>query len=229
MVSGSGHTEHSGYDILREVEATRRISEGATLDEVEQISRDEPAEAVPDADVEILDASPDATPSLPMHSVRGTAPGPRGCWAVKKDGQPCGAARRSDSDYCNAHAGHGVARDPAFYQPLATKARSENVRVRTEMRLALGTTRPGSPRAALRARANAHADKLAEAAVGGALKDGSLALRLIREVDPVVEVSVSAPVVPSTPEGVEALSYRELLAIAAAYGDRPSPDPEAAP
>jgi hypothetical protein len=105
---------------------------------------------------------------------------------------------------------------PARFQPLATKARSENVRVRAEMRLMLGSTRPNSPRGVLKAKAFAQRERLAEAALDGALKDGRLALRVIEAVDPPVEASVSVAV-PDNEEAIRRLSWSELLALAEAH------------
>jgi hypothetical protein len=59
------------------------------------------------------------------------------------------------------------------------------------------------------------------AALDGALKNGALALKLIREVDPPVEVSVQARM-PTTREEVEALSLDELRALVAQFGDEPA-------
>jgi len=51
----------------------------------------------------------------PRYATRADSPGARGCWALKRDGEHCGAARRADSDFCNAHepSAGGVASSPA--------------------------------------------------------------------------------------------------------------------
>lgn len=178
---------------------------------------DEPLEAT-------LTAPVDAPPQ-PVHSVRSETQGARGCWAIStRTGQPCGAAARRGEDYCNAHSGVGVASDPRAHMPLAHEARRENLRVRAEMRLALGSTRPNSPRAILRARANADAERLADAAVRDGLKNGALALKVIREVDPAPEVTVRAEL-PTSVEELEGLSLSQLMALAERHGINPSRPP----
>jgi hypothetical protein len=61
------------------------------------------------------------------------------------------------------------------------------------------------------------------AALDGALKNGALALKLIREVDPPVEVSVQARI-PTTLEEVDELSLEELRALVRPL-DQPAPEP----
>jgi hypothetical protein len=160
----------------------------------------------------------------PFHSTRSDVAGPRGCWALNKHGEPCGAGRRSDSDFCNAHSGIGVSADPRAYQPLAREAKRRNAEIRASMRMVLGNTRPTSPRGHLKARAFADAERIAARAVNGALDDPRLALALIREVDPPAQVEVSLAM-PQTMEEVERLSPMDLLALAAQLGMQPSPLP----
>jgi hypothetical protein len=50
------------------------------------------------------------------------------------------------------------------------------------------------------------------AAVDGALKNGALALKVIREIDPAPQASVSVTI-PRTPEEVDALSLQKLRAL----------------
>ena len=188
----------------------------------------------------VLDAVPHAEDvqavKQPMHSVRGTTPGHRGCWALNKHGDPCGAARRADSDYCNAHTGHGVAEDPAKWGVVGAAKSADHRRRRATLRLALGETRLSTPRGVLRAAVFADAAAVAEAAMSPILDDSAsstqrhnAALALIREVEPTAQVTVSTPL-PSDPEGVKGLPLSALLSIAQEHGITPSqPLPQAIP
>lgn len=158
--------------------------------------------------------------SLPAHSTRGTAPGQRGCWALNKQGEPCGAARRADSDYCNAHSGFGVAEDPAKWAVIGAAVNAENRRRRATLRLALGGTRLSTPRGILKAAVFADGDAVVRAALAGAT-DPSLplaqrsrhALALIDAVDPPVQASLELTL-PTDPDGVNQLGLAELEALA---------------
>jgi len=146
----------------------------------------------------------------PFHGVRGDAPGPKGCWAITRAGSPCGAAALHGGDFCFAHAGAGgVAADPAKYSPVAHAARREHIAERARMRLALGLTRSTGPRAVLRAKAIAGSERLAAAAYDAALDNGALALKLIREVDPPLEATVSVSL-PTSEDEIDKLTLREL-------------------
>jgi hypothetical protein len=210
--------------------ASDGAAEPATLDDldsepVEPLETDEDededdAEAVPDEEVEVIEPTLPAVHSLPqpVHSTRSETPGPRGCWAISKTtGEPCGAAKRNDSDYCNAHAGYGVSRSPTEFSSLGVEKRKENATVRAQMRVMLGITRSDSPRALLRARVFAERERVVAAAVDGAKRDGALALKLINAVDPPLEASVSVAF-PTSAEQVEQLSLSELRALAEQYG-----------
>jgi hypothetical protein len=187
----------------------------------EQHSEAETLGVVPDELVAVVEERPDVLPQ-PFHSVRGDHPGSRGCWAIsKKTGGACGAAAIRGTDYCAAHSGIGVSADPAAYSPLAHQRRRENLAVRARMRLVLGVTRQTGPRAVLRARAMADSERLAAAAIDGALKNGALALKVIREVDPAPQASVSVSV-PRTPEDVNALGLEELRALLGVDPSRPA-------
>ena len=166
----------------------------------------------------------------PTHSTRGTAPGPRGCWAVNRLGDPCGAARRADGDYCNAHSGYGVAADPAKYQPLAAAASARNRRRRAILRAELGITRPHSLRGVLKATAFVERELVAQRVVGAVLdpavppaQAARLGLDLINAVDPPSSVTVTTPL-PSTPEGVGELSLTQLMELGGSMGLLPLPN-----
>ena len=172
--------------------------------------------------------------ALPRYSTRGAAPGPRGCWALNRDGDPCGAAVRKDGDYCNAHSGIGVTSDPARYAALGRVASVEARRRRATLRATLGITRPNTPRGVLKALAFHHSEAIAAAALDGAISSeipaqsrAAHALRLINEVDPPLQIEASVAL-PDNPEGVEALSYRDLLSIAEQHGYRGSEPSEMA-
>ena len=161
---------------------------------------------------------------LPVYSTRGTAPGLRGCWAVNKQGEPCGAARRADSDYCGAHSGYGVAEDPAGWSKVGAAKSAENRRRRATLRLALGYTRLNTPRGVLRAATFAQAEAVASAALSpisdpsaSSMQRHSAALALIREVEPTAHLEVTSTL-PATPEGVEELSFAQLLSLAQEHG-----------
>lgn len=162
--------------------------------------------------------------SLPTWSTRGAAPGPRGCWATNKHGDPCSAARRADGDYCNAHSGHGVAADPAKWQPVAAAKSAENRRRRAVLRATLGITRSDTPRGVLKAYAYVERERIAGRVIGAILdpavpsgQAARLALDLMDQVDPRVEATITTPL-PTDPEGVSSLSIRELLAVGQRLG-----------
>ena len=157
---------------------------------------------------------------LPAHSTRGSAPGPRGCWALNSKGEPCGAAKRGDGDYCNAHSGVGVARDPRAFVPQATAAAARVRAERAQLRVLLGSTRTDTPRGVLRAKAFLHSERLAARALDAALdpdvdslRAGQLALSIIKEADPAEkgQLVLSQEL---TPQGVDNLSLSELIAVA---------------
>ena len=159
---------------------------------------------IPGRELAVLPAVPDAEEregvSLPTHSTRGTAPGLRGCWAVNKQGDPCGAARRADSDYCNAHSGYGVASDPAKFGVIGAARSGEIRRRRATLRLALGPTRLKTPRGMLKASLYAQSEAVVEAAMSpitdqsaSSMQRHTAALALLREVEPTAHLEVSAP------------------------------------
>jgi len=174
---------------------------------------------------EVVPAEPglDTAPQQPFHGTRGAAPGPRGCWAVKKDGTPCASPKRGDSDFCTAHSGIGVAADPKGHAAKGLRASIDSRRNRAELRLLIGNTRLDSPRSALRAAAFLQRERLARRAVNAALDPElrsdqavSTILSLVEAVDPRVEATLSTEVL--TPDGVSGMSYRELLSLAESQG-----------
>jgi len=166
-------------------------------------------------------------PVAPRWGTRGQAPGERGCWATKVNGQPCAAARRNDSDYCNAHHGAGLAADPLAASLRGRVASAQARRRRADLRLALGATRLDSPRGALRAAAWVEARAIAERTIG-AILDPKLspeatvkaALAVLDAIDPVQELTLTGELDPSA---VEALSWSELQAAAERLGLQASP------
>lgn len=181
-----------------------------------------------DLDAELLADSAQGV-VLPAWSTRGSAPGPRGCWATNKHGEPCGAARRAEGDYCNAHSGLGVAADPSAWAPRAGKARAVQRRRQAALRLQLGITRQSTPRGVLRAHAYVEAERIAARVVDAVLDENvapavaaRLGLDLIDTVDPQATMTASVTA-PSTPEGVAELSLSQLLAVGQSMGIDPSP------
>lgn len=163
-----------------------------------------------------------AEPQQPFHGSRGSEPGHRGCWALNTRGDPCGAARRGDSDFCNAHSGVGVAANPKGFAAKGLEAANRNRRRRADLRIALGVTRPNSPRGLLKLAVNREAERLAWRAVDAALdpsvpseKAIPAVLSLIEAVDPQAQIELST----ALPEGgVKAMSLDELVSFAEANG-----------
>jgi len=168
-------------------------------------------------------------PKAPRHGTRGLAPGPRGCWAVKANGEACGASKMRQADYCSAHMGLGVSQDPAAWSGIGGAANAERLARRAELRLALGVTRIGNPRQALRAATAQRAGELAWRAVDAALdpkveatKAADLALRLFDAVDPLSTLTVSAAL-PDSVDALQGMSFSGLQSLALAQGLVDSP------
>lgn len=174
----------------------------------------------------------------PKWGTRGESPGIRGCWAVKKDGQPCGAAVRNDSDFCNAHSGHGLAANPAQHSLVGRRRSAEVRRDRAELRLILGSTRLDSPRMALRAEATRAAERLARTTVAAALDPAlspAATVRACLDVIEAAEPKVSATAVISGEFDPASASLGQLMALATQQGidltrpEQASPAPTAPP
>ena len=180
--------------------------------------------ATPDGEPVPADSVQEAV-KLPVYGVRADSPGPRGCWALRsRDLQPCAAAKAADSDYCTAHSGRGVAADPAAWSRKGAAVAAENRRRRATLRLALGQVRMNTPRGVLRAAVFAEAERVAAAALDGALDPAlssasrsQAALRLIDAVDPPLRAELTMPL-PTDPDGVSALSLSQLDALALQVG-----------
>lgn len=229
-----------------EIPATEPDYEPLPLDVIADSEPDEDAE--PDRQWEVVDVSdvsviePDELapldserqdgqdgPSLPLHSTRSSVKGVRGCWAVsRKTGGPCGAAAIRGTDYCAAHSGVGVSRDPAAYAPLGQEERRRKAGVRAEMRLALGSIRLDTPRGVLKAKAFAERERLAGRVVSAALADPKLALKLIDAVDPPVQATVSVGI-PTDPAQIEGMKLSQLFALAGQLGIEVPAPPGALP
>jgi hypothetical protein len=206
-------------------ERTHDPSENPQIAGIENVANS----GIPGTELVVLPAVPPAEGTEevkpPTHSVRGTAPGLRGCWALNKQQQPCGAARRADGDYCNAHSGYSaIAEDPAKWSAIGSAKSAENRRRRATLRLALGHTRLSTPRGVLKASAFAQAEAIAAAALSpisdpsaSSMQRHSAALALLREVEPEAQVTVTTSL-PATPEGVKELSLSALLSIAQEHG-----------
>ena len=173
-------------------------------------------------------SEPDCLPQ-PFRSTRADSPGPRGCWALAKHGGPCHAAAIRGREFCAAHSGVGISADPARYAPIGQRAHREQLAVRATMRAMYGGTRPNSPRAVLKAHVHREAERLVGRALTAALnpdvddaKAAGLAMRLIETADPPAQATLELGAT-LTPEGVDRLSYSELLAVARQYGI-PLPD-----
>jgi len=169
-------------------------------------------------------------PKAPAWSVRGDAPGLRGCWAVNKRSEPCGAPVLKDSDYCSAHSGLGVAEDPARWSEIGRVASAESRARRADLRLAIGVPRLNTPRGVLAAEAYLSAERVARRVVGAVLdpavppaQAARLGLDLVNAVDPQVTATLTASV-PTDPDGVSKLSLSQLLTLGEQMGI-PLPSP----
>ena len=171
-------------------------------------------------------------PKAPAWSVRGDAPGPRGCWALNKHGDPCGAPRRNSGDYCGAHSGLGVASDPKGHSRIGVTRSAESRRRRADLRLAIGVSRLNTPRGVLAAETFASAERIAGRVVGAILdpqtppvQAARLGIELVNAVDPQVTATLTQSV-PTDPEGVAKLTTSQLLSLGEQMGiPLPSSEP----
>jgi len=168
-------------------------------------------------------------PKAPAWSVRGDAPGPNGCWALNKRGEPCSSFGRRDGDYCNAHSGLGLAADPKGHSKVGVARSAENRRRRADLRLAIGVSRLNTPRGVLAAQAFMDAERIGRRVVGAVLdpavppaQAARLGIDLINAVDPQVTATLTTEL-PTTPEGVGKLSLEQLLTLGEQLGIDPSP------
>jgi hypothetical protein len=169
------------------------------------------------------DGSADQLPQ-PAFGKRGSEPGPRGCWGMNNRGEPCGSFVTRDSDYCSAHRGLGLGRDPRGYSQVGHAARRRQLAARAQLRMVMGDRGRIGPRTLLREEVNRNALRLVGRAVGAALnpetddaKAAGIAIRLIDQADPPSQatVEVSGPV---TSEDVKNWSFSQLIAYADAHG-----------
>lgn len=161
-------------------------------------------------------ARPVDSPPEPAYGTRGDSPGPRGCWAVKSSGEPCGGAKRRDGDYCNAHSGKGIAANPAEWAPIGRAAATEARTRRAALRATLGITRPNSIRGTLRAHAFVERERIATAALAPLRGDDPVAahraaLAILDAVEPVTRVEL----VRELPDDPSELGLAELEALEA--------------
>lgn len=174
-------------------------------------------------------AVPQEEPKAPAWTTRNSTPGPRGCWALNKRGDPCGSARRADGDYCNAHSGLGVAADPKGHSAVGTVASAESRRRRAALRLVIGSTRLDTPRAALRGLAVVNAERMAGRVVGAAISPqtpdvqaAKLCLDIIDAVDPRLS-TVTEVTGELDPSQLESLSLSQLMSFAHQHGIEAKP------
>jgi hypothetical protein len=171
-------------------------------------------------------AVPEELPQ-PAYGVRAEQPGERGCWTRKANGELCGAARRADGDYCNAHSGLGVAKNPAEWSAVGAARSADSRRRRAALRLELGISRPNSLRGLLKAATFAERERIVGAALAG-LDDPSpsrrtsAALALLNAVEPQPKAALQVDI-PTDPDGVSALGLSQLRALAEQVGLDPSP------
>ena len=158
----------------------------------------------------------------PMHSTRGAAPGPGGCWALNKHGDPCRAARRAEGDYCAAHSGLGIAANPALWAGKGAATAAANRRKRAMLRMELGITRQNTLKGVLKAHAYVERERIAGRVIGAVLdpdvppaQAARLGLDLIDAVDPQATATLTAPL---DPDGVSALSLSQLIELGANMG-----------
>ena len=182
----------------------------------------EPAERSNGTPPPLADSVQEAV-SQPAYGVRADERGPRGCWALKRDGTPCSAPSRRDADYCSAHSGLGVAKSPAEWAAVANAASVDSRRRRATLRLALGKAGYNTPRGVLKGAVFAEAERVAAAALAGIdpsvppAQRSRAALALLDATDPLLQAELSLPL-PSNPEGVEQMGLEELRALAEQVG-----------
>lgn len=160
-------------------------------------------------------------PEQPVIGRRGTEPGRRGCWAVNRRGEACGASARHGEDYCNAHGGHTlVIRDPLAANARATEVRRREAEHRARVRIALAGSRATSTRGQLKLAAAEHAGRIAGRVVDAILDPSvdpataaKLGMRLVEVVDPPLVASVEFGM-PADPGALDKLSLAELLRLA---------------
>jgi hypothetical protein len=149
---------------------------------------------------------------------------------LKRDGTNCGAARRADGDYCNAHSGLGVAKNPAEWSVIGRERSADSRRRRAALRLELGITRQSSIRGLLKAAVHVERERVVAAALSpiGDPKLGSAAkqraaLALLDAVEPQPKAALDLPLDDLDPEGVAALGLRELRQLAERVAPLPLP------
>jgi hypothetical protein len=113
---------------------------------------------------------------------------------------------------------------PAEWSAKGRAASAESRRRRAALRLALGITGTGSPRALLKAAVVAEAERIVAAALSplgdpslGSVAQQRAALALLDAADPMAQASLELPL-PSNPEGVEQMSLEDLKALAERVG-----------
>ena len=146
----------------------------------------------------------------------------RGCWALNKLGEPCGAARRAEGDYCNAHSGIGISANPQHWGPIGGAIARENRTRRAILRTELGLTRPNTLRGSMKAQAYVARERIAARVIGAILDDSTpperaarLGLDLIEAVDPQATATLTMP---TDAEGVGSLSLSQLMAVGERMG-----------
>jgi hypothetical protein len=198
-----------------------RSSAGAPGSDLDRPAAALRADAEGDPD-EVLEGEiePEPPSRQPVYGTLGTAPGPRGCWAVKKDGTPCGAAAWHGEPYCTAHLGRGVASDPAAANIRAAESRKRTLEHRARMRVALGDTRATSARGMLKLATAQRASEVAARVLDAvldenvdAVKAGKLGLEVIREVEPVKTLEVEVGL-PTDVAALDRMTTSELYALA---------------
>jgi hypothetical protein len=195
---------------------------------------DGPDEGCEERQVSEADGSADQLPQ-PAFGKRGSEPGPRGCWGVNNRGEPCGSFVTRDSDYCSAHRGLGLGRDPRGYSQVGHAARRRQLAARAQLRMVMGDRGRIGPRTLLREEVNRNAQRLVGRAVGAALnpetddaKAAGIAMRLIETADPPAQATleISGPL---TEDALKEMSLSQLIAYADAQGidwrTRPEDDP----
>jgi len=151
---------------------------------------------------------------------RKCAPEDRRCAATVRDGTRCRSYSVRGEALCGGHLGLGLAASPVEHARRSHE-------VRRHMKLTRQIVAPSGrmgPRAALRMEALRNGAALADRVVSAALDPGAspvaagnLALRVIESVDPPIQAAFEVEMA-QTLEEVEALSFKQLLALAARLG-----------
>lgn len=145
------------------------------------------------------------------------------CRVIRPDGRRCGAARIRSLGICSGHAGRGAVANPREAQQRSAAARLR-IRERRQL-LAIGPRRAADPRAVLRLQATERAEDIAGAMLApiddselGTMARQTAARAILDAAFPLAQVTAEVSM-PADAEGVAALSWQDLQALAQALAE----------